>query len=170
MKLVKVAPPEDAPVLAPEQTASELNIPVTENGPARPKLEINAGVAPRAARRDAAGEVAAPAPEIAASSAAGGASAQTLIALSATPGPAAPAAPPAGNLAAKVAISPDAGRRAARSSGRGDGWEESGGREHQRRESACFEKWNFGIGRGDACGIDAIVVGAAAGVGGFGGR
>ncbi len=70
VKLVKVAPPEDGPVLAPEQMASELNIPVTENGPARPKLEINAGVAPRAAKRDAEGEVAAPAPEIAASSAA----------------------------------------------------------------------------------------------------
>jgi TonB family protein len=111
VKLVKVAPPEDAPVLAPEQVVSELNIPAMENGPARPKLEINAGVAPRAARRDAAGEVAAPAPEIAASSSAGGASAQTLIALSATPGPAAPAAPPAGNLAAKVAISPDGGKK-----------------------------------------------------------
>jgi TonB family protein len=113
VKLVKVAPPEDAPVLAPEQMASELNIAATENQPARPKLEIHAGVAPRAARRDAAGEVAAPAvaPEMAALSAAGGASAQTLIALSATPGPAAPAAPPAGNLAAKVAISPDAGKK-----------------------------------------------------------
>ncbi len=110
VKLVKVAPPEDAPVLAQEQVASELNIPATENGPARPKLEINAGVAPRAAKRDAAGEVATPAPEIAASSA-GGASAQTLIALSATPGPAAPVAPPAGNLAAKVAISPDGGKK-----------------------------------------------------------
>lgn len=111
VKLVKVAPPEDAPVLQEQQMASVLNIPATENGPARPKLEINAGVAPRAAKRDAAGEVAAPAPEIAASSGAGGASAQTLIALSATPGPAAPPAPPAGNLAAKVAISPDAGKK-----------------------------------------------------------
>jgi TonB family protein len=111
VKLVKVAPPEDAPVLAQEQMASDLNIPATENGPARPKLEISAGVAPRAAKRDAAGDVAAaPAPEIA-DSGAGGASAQTLIALSATPGPAAPAAPPAGNLAAKVAISPDAGKK-----------------------------------------------------------
>src|SRR3984957_6052978 len=110
VKLVKVAPPEDAPVLAQEQMASELNIPATENGPARPKLEINAGVAPRAGKRDAAGDVAAPAPEIA-DSGAGGASAQTLIALSASPGPAAPVAPPAGNLAAKVAISPDAGKK-----------------------------------------------------------
>jgi TonB family protein len=110
VKLVKVAPPEDAPVMEQQQMASDLNIPATENGPARPKLEINAGVAPRAARRDVAGEVAAPAPEMT-SAAAGGASAQTLIALSATPGPAAPVAPPAGNLAAKVAISPDAGKK-----------------------------------------------------------
>jgi TonB family protein len=110
VKLVKVAPPEDAPVLAQEQMASELNIPATENGPARPKLEINAGVAPRAAKREQAGDAAAPAPEMS-SSVAGGASAQTLIALSASPGPAAPPAPPAGNLAAKVAISPDAGKK-----------------------------------------------------------
>src|SRR6201999_906568 len=96
VKLVKVAPPEDAPVMEQQQMASELNIPATENGPARPKLEINAGVAPKAAKREASGEVPAPAPEMT-SSAAGGASAQTLIALSATPGPAAPAAPPAGN-------------------------------------------------------------------------
>ncbi|HEY2821669.1 MAG TPA: energy transducer TonB [Candidatus Acidoferrum sp.] len=112
VKLVKVAPPEDAPMMEQQPIASELNIPATENAPARPKLEINAGVAPRAARRNAAGEIAAaPAPEIGASSAAGGASAQTLIALSATPGPAAPAAPPAGNLAAKVSISPDGGKK-----------------------------------------------------------
>ncbi len=109
VKLVKVAPPEDAPMMQ-EQMASELNIPETQSGPARPKLEINAGVAPRAARRDAPGEVAAPAPEMT-SSAAGGASASTLIALSATPGPPAPVAPPAGNLAAKVSISPEGGKK-----------------------------------------------------------
>jgi TonB family protein len=108
VKLVKVAPPEDAPVMQ-EQMTSELNIPETQTGPARPKLEINAGVAPRAARRESAGDVAAPAPEM--TSAAGGASASTLIALSATPGPAAPVAPPAGNLAAKVSISPDGGKK-----------------------------------------------------------
>src|ERR1700729_702542 len=49
VKLLKVAPPEDAPVMQ-EQMASELNIAETQNGPARPKLEINAGVAPRAAK------------------------------------------------------------------------------------------------------------------------
>jgi TonB family protein len=110
VKLVKVAPPEDAPVMEQQQMASDLNIPATENGPTRPKLEINAGVAPRAAKREQSGDVAAPAPEMS-SSVAGGASAQTLIALSASPGPAAPPAPPAGNLAAKVAISPDAGKK-----------------------------------------------------------
>jgi TonB family protein len=109
VKMVKVAPPEDAPVMQ-EQMASDLNIPATENGPARPKLEINAGVAPRTAKRDQAGEVAAPAPDMTAS-AAGGASASTLIALSATPGPPAPVAPPAGNLAAKVSISPEGGKK-----------------------------------------------------------
>src|ERR1700722_4974793 len=109
VKLVKVAPPEDAPVMQ-EQMTSELNIPETQTGPARPKLEINAGVAPRAARRESAGDVAARAPEMT-SAAAGGASASTLIALSATPGPAAPVAPPAGNLAAKVSISPDGGKK-----------------------------------------------------------
>jgi len=108
VKLVKVAPPEDAPMMQ-EQIANDLNIPETQSVPARPKLEINAGVAPRAAKRDQAGEVAAPAPEMAAS-AAGGASTSTLIALSATPGPPAPVAPPAGNLAAKVSISPEGGR------------------------------------------------------------
>src|ERR1700723_861382 len=84
VKLVKVAPPEDAPVLAQEQMASELNIPATENGPARPKLEINAGVAPRAGKRDAAGDVAAPAPEIA-DSGAGGAGARSMRSLTARP-------------------------------------------------------------------------------------
>src|SRR6201994_4063708 len=73
VKLVKVAPPDDAPVMEQQQMASDLNIPATENGPARPKLEINAGVAPRAAKREQSGDVAAPAPEMN-SSVAGGAS------------------------------------------------------------------------------------------------
>src|SRR5260221_11278281 len=37
----------------------------------------------------------------------------TLIALSATPGPAAPVAPPEGNLAARIAISPEGKQRGA---------------------------------------------------------
>jgi TonB family protein len=109
VKVVKVAPPEDAPVMQ-EQMASELNIPETQSGPARPKLEINAGVAPRGAKRDQAGEVSAPAPDMS-SPATSGASASTLIALSANPGPPAPVAPPSGNLAAKVSISPEGGKK-----------------------------------------------------------
>jgi TonB family protein len=83
-------------------------LPDTPNsGPARPKLEINAGAAPRVAPRAQNGE-AGPAPDVSAvqSSFAGG-STSTLIALSAAPGPPAPVAPPQGNLAARVAISPE---------------------------------------------------------------
>jgi TonB family protein len=82
-------------------------LPATQNGPARPKLEINAGAAPRVAQRAQNGG-AGPAPDVAEGQVnpAGG-SASTLIALSATPGPPAPVAPPQGNLAARVAISPE---------------------------------------------------------------
>jgi TonB family protein len=60
-------------------------------------------VAPRAQNGDAG-----PAPDVTAGqSNPAGASASTLIALSATPGPPAPVAPPQGNLAARVAISPE---------------------------------------------------------------
>jgi TonB family protein len=106
VKTVTVAPPLDAPSME-QQMAGDLNLPVAPNGPARPKLEINAGAAPRVAKRDQAGD-AGPAPEVAAAqlSAANG-SASTLIALSATPGPPAPVAPPQGNLAARVSISPE---------------------------------------------------------------
>jgi TonB family protein len=106
VKTVIVAPPIDAPAMD-QQVTADLNLPATPNGPARPKLEINAGLAPRVAKRDQAGD-AGPAPEVAAaqlSAANGGDS--TLIALSATPGPPAPVAPPQGNLAARVSISPD---------------------------------------------------------------
>jgi TonB family protein len=106
IKMVTVAPPIDAPAMD-QRVAADLNLPETPNGPARPKLEINAGLAPRVAKRDQAGD-AGPAPEVAAAqlSAANGAD-STLIALSATPGPLAPVAPPQGNLAARVSISPD---------------------------------------------------------------
>jgi TonB family protein len=106
VKTVTVAPPLDAPVME-QQAAGDLSLPATPNGPARPKLEINAGAAPRLAKREQAGD-AGPAPEVATSqlSAANGGD-STLIALSATPGPPAPVAPPQGNLAARVSISPD---------------------------------------------------------------
>jgi TonB family protein len=76
--------------------------------PARPKLELNAGAAPRAAQRAQAGDVL-PAPEVASaqSGIANGNAAATFIALSATPGPPAPVVPPQGNLAARVSISPE---------------------------------------------------------------
>jgi TonB family protein len=106
VKTVTTAPPLDAPNME-QRVAADLSLPAAQNGPARPKLEINAGAAPRVSERAQSGD-AGPAPEVAASqvSAAGG-SASTLIALSAAPGPPVPVAPPAGNLAARVAISPD---------------------------------------------------------------
>jgi TonB family protein len=98
--------PLDAPLME-QHVAADLSLPVTPNGPARPKLEMNAGAVPRVAKREQPGD-AGPAPEVGASplSAANGGP-STLIALSATPGPPAPVAPPAGNLAARVSISPD---------------------------------------------------------------
>ena len=110
VKTVTVAPPLDAPALE-QQVAGDLNLPVAPDGPARPKLEINAGAAPRVAKREQAGD-AGPAPEVAAAqlSAANG-SASTLIALSATPGPPAPVVPPQGNLAARVSISPEGAKK-----------------------------------------------------------
>jgi TonB family protein len=106
VKTVKVAAPLDAPVME-QQMAADLSLPDMQKGPARPKLEINAGAAPRMAKREQAGD-ASPAPEVGSAplSAANGAD-STLIALSATPGPVAPVAPPQGNLAARVSISPD---------------------------------------------------------------
>ena len=89
-----------------EQRAAELNLAMTNAGPERPKLELNTGAAPRVAQRKQSGE-AESAPEVAAQLASPNGSGQTLIALSATPGPPAPAAPPSGNLAARVAISPE---------------------------------------------------------------
>jgi TonB family protein len=106
VKTVTVAPPLEAPSMD-AQVAGDLNLPAAPTGPARPKLEINAGAAPRVAKREQAGD-AGPAPEVGATqlSAANG-SASTLIALSATPAPPAPVAPPQGNLAARVSISPE---------------------------------------------------------------
>src|SRR5204863_1491778 len=74
--------------------------------PERPKLQINAGVAPRVAQRKQDGS-ADSAPDVAAQLTSPNGSGQTLIALSATPGPPAPVTPPAGNVAARVTISPE---------------------------------------------------------------
>jgi TonB family protein len=91
-----------------EQRPAEISLAVQQNAPARPKLEINAGSAPRVGERARIGETG-PAPDVGAAqvSAVNGGPA-TLIAISATPAP--PAAPPVvpqGNLAARVSISPE---------------------------------------------------------------
>jgi TonB family protein len=98
-------PSPDVPNL--EQKTAAFSIATPENEPARPKLEINAGSAPRAAERKQQGE-AAPTPELASANASPAGSPGTLIALSATPAPPAPVVPvPEGNLAARVSISPE---------------------------------------------------------------
>jgi TonB family protein len=91
-----------------EQRPSEISLAVQQNAPARPKLEINAGSAPRVGERARTGDTG-PAPDVGAAqvSAVNGSPA-TLIALSATPAPpAAPVVVPQGNLAARVSISPE---------------------------------------------------------------
>ncbi len=95
-----------------EQKAGEIALAVSPNGPARPKLELNAGAAPRVAPRAQTGETG-PAPDVGAAqlSAANGNPAR-FIALSSTPAPPAPVAPPQGNLAARVSISPEGKRPA----------------------------------------------------------
>src|SRR6266481_6007214 len=98
------APPVDIPNM--EQHVADINLPAAQSGPARPKLELNAGAAPRIAQKAQSGD-AGPAPEVGATeltSANGGPNA--LIALSANPAPPAPVQPPQGNLAARVSISP----------------------------------------------------------------
>src|SRR5437667_3423483 len=88
-----------------EVRSSDISIATAQNVPAKPKLEINAGAAPRVAAHNSSVD-AGPSPEMASSLASNGAS-STLIALSAMPGPAVPVAPPEGNLAARIAISPE---------------------------------------------------------------
>jgi TonB family protein len=91
-----------------EQRPAEISLAMQQNAPARPKLEINVGSAPRVGERARTGETG-PAPDVdAAQVSAVNGSPATLIALSATPAP--PAAPPVvpqGNLAARVSISPE---------------------------------------------------------------
>jgi len=96
----------DLPTL--DQKLSDIAPAMLPNAPARPKLELNTGAAPRVASRVQAGE-AEPAPEVGSSqSSVASANATTFIALSAAPGPPAPVVqPPQGNLAARVSISPE---------------------------------------------------------------
>ena len=93
-----------------EVKPSDLNLAATQTAPERPKLEINAGAAPRAATRKQDGDPAL-APEMSASQMASNGVSSTLIALSATPSPAMPTAPPQGNTAARVAITPEGKQR-----------------------------------------------------------
>jgi TonB family protein len=95
-------PPVDAPNL--ETRAAEMSLSPVQNQVEKPKLEINAGSAPRLADRNDKGQAVA-APELAAGT---NGARETIIALSATPGPPAPVAEvPKGNLAAHMAMSPE---------------------------------------------------------------
>jgi TonB family protein len=99
------APAPDIPVF--EQKPGELAMIASPNAPARPKLELNGGAAPRIAPRAQSGD-AGPAPEVGARQLAGAnGNSGTLIALSAGPAPPAPVVVPQGNLAARVSISPE---------------------------------------------------------------
>ena len=101
---VTAAPLPDVPAF--EQKAGGIPLPVSANVPARPKLELNAGSAPRISPRAQKGDVD-PAPELGASQPSLG-NPSTFIALSATPAPAAPVVQlPQGNLAARISISPE---------------------------------------------------------------
>jgi TonB family protein len=101
-----VAPPPDVPLL--EQKQAELTIAASPKVPARPKLELNSGAAPRIAPRAETGD-SLPAPELGgAPAAAASGSPASLIALSAAPAAPKPdVQPPQGNLAARISISPE---------------------------------------------------------------
>jgi protein TonB len=106
-KRVAADPNATAPeVQMSEQRNADLALAMNTVGPERPKLQIKAGAAPRAAQHKQNG-AAEPAPDVANQLTSPNGSGQTLIALSATPGPPAPVAPPPGNLAARVTISPE---------------------------------------------------------------
>jgi TonB family protein len=101
---VKAAPLPDVPAV--DGAPAEITLAPTPNTPVRPKLEWDAGAAPRLAQQRASSNEAGPAPELAHQNSMNP-NASTLIALSTTPGPVAPSAPPQGNLAARVSISPE---------------------------------------------------------------
>jgi TonB family protein len=103
-------PLPDVPAL--EQRPADLTLVASPSGPARPKLELNAGAAPRVAERALTGDSVA-APEIGAAQAAtASGNPSALIALSAAPAPPKPdVQPPQGNLAARISISPEGTKR-----------------------------------------------------------
>src|SRR5882724_5728990 len=116
-----------------EQRSQDLNLAMSNAGPERPKLQINAGVAPRVSQRKQEGAADSD-PDVSAQLTSPNGSTQTLIALSATPGPPAPVALPAGNLAARVTISPEGkkpstpgGTPDAKSNGNGNSTANTGG-------------------------------------------
>jgi len=91
-----------APEIAtPEKQPGGINIASSSQPQPKPLLRIDPMSAPRAAIQRA--DTGAPAPDVGGRAGEG----ETLIALTATPAPAAPPAIPAGNLSARVAISPD---------------------------------------------------------------
>jgi TonB family protein len=98
-------PAPDLPTL--DQKLADIAPSMLPNTPARPKLELNTGAAPRVAQRTQTRAVE-PAPEVGSTqSGVPNGNATTFIALSATPGPPAPVVPPQGNLAARVSLSPE---------------------------------------------------------------
>lgn len=103
---VTTAPLPDVPTLDPQLAA--IPLPASPNAPARPKLELNAGSAPRLAERKQTGDVA-PAPDVGMTQPnATNGNLSGFITLSATPAPPAPnVQPPQGNLSARISISPE---------------------------------------------------------------
>ena len=100
---VAAAPLPDVPNV--ERMPAEITMLASPNAPARPKLELNAGVAPRLTQQRMQNGDAGPPPDVE-QSRQNSANASTLIAISAAPGPAMPRVPQ-GNLAARVSISPE---------------------------------------------------------------
>jgi len=96
----------DAPLL--DQRIGAFPAPILPNQPAKPRIELNTGAAPRLEEHARKGDVG-PAPEVGSSRVnAFAGNPETFIAISATPAPPAPvASPPQGNLSASIAISPD---------------------------------------------------------------
>ncbi len=91
-----------------EQHVAALNIASATNGPAKPKLEINPSSTPRVSARSEDGNNSAPVPEVPIGGTPNSSATSSLIALSANPAPPAPVVPsPQGNLAARVAMSPE---------------------------------------------------------------
>jgi TonB family protein len=102
---VTAAPLPDMPAF--DQKPADLTLAVSPNAPARPKLDLNAGAAPRVAERAQSGETVA-APDISAAQPAANGNPAALIALSASPAAPKPdVQPPQGNLAARISISPE---------------------------------------------------------------